>query len=252
MGQKCSCFDKEIEKKFEQMQMSGNTYEHNNTEYVIAKKQKIRNSSKIMNDDDINEKIQIIVKNISYWFLKKKFKEAQKKTLTEISENLFKELISSENVKKLMEINKQIKNSFETNGWKKYYNEFPLTFEDLPIKKNELNFIDLNIKLNQIIINNKLEDLFGNTQFKNLIYIMPQKNKDEKNMTKKNSDNDLMKNKNSSYIYTGNINKFGEKHGSGVLYYLDGSSMEIGTWFNNHLIGWCRKIFPSGIYIECN
>lgn len=275
MGQKCSCFEKDADRKLEK-----NMYDYPNKKdnYIndnknqnarVSNQYAFENSTlthdgmglmdyskngKYYNGKQKTEKLEIIIRNIASWYFKKKFIDIQKKPLQEISDNLYKEYMSSEKIIRLKDTNNKIKNKFDLNGWKLYYNDFPLTFNDLPIRGNEENFIDYNQDLNQIIKNNKFEDLFGNTQYKNSILIIPEKNQYEiKFKNKSNFDNfDLNKEKISSYIYEGHVNKLGQKHGQGVLYYINGSSMEIGTWYNNYLIGWSRKILPSGIYIDCN
>ena len=88
---------------------------------------------------------------------------------------------------------------------------------------------------------NHLEDYIGKTYFTKKIFI---KNEEDEINLKKTD-------RKKSYIYIGQINNYGEKHGKGILYYLDGSSMEEGNWHNDYLIGWCRIMLPNGVYFEC-
>jgi len=185
--------------------------------------------------------------------------------LQENSENLFEELIASEGIKNLNKISEKIKNNFEINGWKEYYEEFPLKFEDLPNSKFQENFNfnsfeKKDFNLNELINNNQYEDLLGETFHKKLIFLKPQKNEEIKfkqnsnynySNTKSNANSISNNCKNFSFIYIGQVNKFGEKHGKGILYHLDGSAMEEGIWYNDHLMGWIRKILSNGIYFEC-
>jgi hypothetical protein len=249
------------------------------------------------------KKINIIIKNIFYWFFRKKFNKKEKESLKIIAENTFNEFNLSENIVKLRKLSQNIKTIFdELNGWKDFYDNFPIKYKELPKSKyeksnnNNNNKSDLNnsnLINNSIYISEKEDDiksnnfinididndnnidllkdskLFKKTYFENRIFIK-QNLDDEKVTIRKrkvtfapeienanDNNNKINKfinynkiDKRKSYIYIGNVNKFGEKHGKGVLYYLDGISMEEGLWFNNHLFGWSRITYSNGIYFE--
>jgi hypothetical protein len=141
MGQKCSCFDKEVESKLEKNDFSisikKEKVNENDNEGQI-KKAKERNSyeksnlNEKLSNNNYNIKLRIIIKNISSWFFRKKFLENSKKSLEEHSEKLFEQLYSSESIRNLNKISEKIKINFDVNGWKEYYEEFPLKIEDLP------------------------------------------------------------------------------------------------------------------------
>ena len=255
MGQKCSCFDKEMDSKTEK-NMKDNTFSpvHRKESMSLESKLKRAKQGHQMNSEGTsigdaidmgvndkektyNEKIKIIINNISCWFYKKKFLEKQKTSLSENSENIFNQLFTSENIANLKEISGKIKNNFEINGWKKHYKEFPLKLQDFPESRFQGDFSYKNNFNDKIDINddsNYLEEIFRKSFKTNIIYLNPQNQYVEK----------------QSFIYKGQINKYGERHGEGVLYHVDGSSMEIGTWYNDHSIGWCRTVLPNGIYFE--
>lgn len=264
MGQKCSCFDKEQDTKTEK-----NIYDysltHRKDETNLDTKTKFKKVKEFQvnekydesmglgnyENDCTKEKINMIISNISFWFLRKKFKENQKENLKENSENLFKEYFESEEIKKLRKIEQKITNKFDVNGWKEFYEKFPLKFEDLPKSKYTNNDFSNNINnknsLDNLIYNNQYEEIFGNTKTKKLIYIKPE-NKEDIKFKEFSTNRD---HRNNSYIYIGQVNNFGERHGRGIVYYLDGSNMEEGTWYNNILVGFCRKTLPNGVYYEC-
>jgi hypothetical protein len=303
MGQKCSCFDKETETKLEKNDFSDSYKKENIMQEENFKNAKEANILKknytidfyIKNgkssSSDNHNKLEIIIRNISSWFFRKKFNQNIRKSLEIHSEKLFKELFASESIKNLNKIKEKIKNNYDYNGWKEFYEKFPLKFEDLPNSKfqnyYDYNFKNENFNLNQLINNNNLEDLLGITYQRKLIFINPVenninnnnnkeeirykqnfKNLNENNVTDKDKDKD--KDKKLSFIYIGNVNKFGERHGKGIMYQLEGSllssqiqsqtplslsisaiSMEEGIWYNNYLIGWVRKILSSGIFYDC-
>lgn len=274
MGQKCSCFDKEVEANLEKNSFSvSNTKENEKEEEIkAAKKSLIQKQTSIKSiqekpsNDDYIKSLKIITQNVCSWFFRKKFIENKKKSLENHSQKLFQEIYNSESIKNLNKISEKIKNNFDINGWKELYEEFPLKIEDLPHSEfqryhdNNNNYNhNNNFDLNKLIYDNNYEDLLGITYNRELIYLKPAENYNkydkEEIRFKQNKDKD------NSFIYTGQVNKFGEKHGEGILYTLEGSylsgsslfaiSMEQGIWYNNHLIGWVRKILSNGIYYEC-
>lgn len=274
MGQKCSCFDKEMDSKTEKNIYDMSKFNRKESEYmdndarkiVKAKNSHLINREDLINDENnmglnfydnefdrekISSKIQVIIRNISSWFHRKKFRENLRNSLVQNSEEIFNELFSSEAIKKLIDVNKKIEKSFDLEGWKEFYNTFPLKFEDLPLSRFSKKLESNNEKnLSNLIINNQYEEIFGETFAKKIILMKPQKSEEIK-FKQNSSNNKENKERDYSFIYKGQVNKFGEKHGRGILYYLDGSSMEEGFWFNDQLVGWCRKVLPNGIYIEC-
>jgi len=237
-----------------------------------------------MNTESKNTKIFKIIKNIKNWFYKKRFVENEKENMVEINRNIYNSYLNSENVKKLQKLDLQCKEKFDLNGWKKYYKEFPFDLLNLntTINKNEIardkngiiyekifgkTFIskkmflgknsikdmDIEPKHKNYYINinmNSNEDYHPNASYTNI------KNKNDniqfKGNTEENKENKENSEDRKNYIYVGDVNKFNQKHGKGYLYTLDGSCMQNGTWFEDNLIGWVRKIYTveNGIAFE--
>lgn len=223
------------------------------------------------------DKVNLIIKNISNWFYKKRFVENLKEELEKANEHLFSNLINSENVKNLEALAKQCKKPFRIDDWKNYYKEFPINL-------SSLYSADKNVDKASIQSGVNFDYVFGKTYKSKKIFLgknsdKQASNKDnirminkdnisnandtskdnliEANKDKYNNANDSqneISNKNNkkkikelkNYVYKGDVNKYNQKHGKGVLYYLDGSSKEEGTWYEDELIGWIRIIFSGG------
>jgi hypothetical protein len=257
------------ENNIEEMSMLPNTMNKKNENQNEDKEEnEIENNKGKKNfiDNSDKEKINLLIKNISIYISRKNFIEKEKNSLRIFSENMFNQLILCEGIEKLMNLRKNIKIIFEQNGWKDFYENCPILYKDLPkskfekyeIKnkeKNSNNYKNFeNINLYQTENNN----LFGKTYFEKKLFIRPENEKNNLNKKIKLDNSNLNTNidfidnfnKKRSYIYIGHVNKFGEKHGKGILYYLDGCSMEEGIYFNDRLIGWSRIIFGNGTFID--
>jgi len=230
-------------------------------------------------------KVDLIKRNMANWFYRKRFLEQVKDGLVEDNERLFNDLFNSENVRKLEALSAKSKKAFNLDDWKKFYSEFPInlsnicfsaqkgqklkgktgfnfdfdliygkTFQSRKIflgKKNVLSSFNIgeNCNDNRSNANNK--------QRNNNLVAVKDKSKNYKNDNINNNDSvdgvSNQKNKEGkNYLYIGSVNKNNQKHGKGVLYNLDGSSREEGTWFEDELIGWVRVIFSAadGLVLE--
>lgn len=229
------------------------------------------------------DKVNLIKRNMAIWFYRKRFFEQIKDELMETNENLFNNLMNSENVKKLEALSAKCKKPFNLDDWKNYHKEFPINLSNeyfaakngLKLKKSnsginfELifgktfkskkiflgkNFVNTNNSINKResendirIINNDVKSNANDNSSNNLIPIKDNNNNYVSGNKKKNKEN-------KNYVYVGEVNKYNQKHGKGVLYNLDGTSREEGTWFEDELIGWVRVIFSAGngLVIEGN
>ena len=158
----------------------------------------------------INKFKLLIQKNILNWYYKKLYDEKIKDQLISHHEEVFKKCFNLQEVKILVKLIDIIKNKFDNQGWKKFYDEIPQEFE------------------------------FGKIFQTKKIYI------EDNDRIKKDINDNIIK----SYVYLGEVNKFNQKNGRGQLYYLDGSCKEEGIWLNDSLNGWCRIIYSNGIIIE--
>lgn len=226
-------------------------------------------------------KINLIKRNMANWFYRKRFVEQIKDELVEANEILFKNLMESENVRKLEALCAKCQKPFSIDDWKNYYKEFPINISNVYFSGKKLNknngisfdlifgktynsrkiFLGKNYVQKapkpernsevQVINNDESDNISNannNSSNNNLIGI---KYKTNTNHPEKNDHNN--KNQNAkNYVYVGDVNRYNQKHGKGVLYYLDGSSREEGTWYEDELIGWVRVIFAAenGLVIE--
>jgi len=226
------------------------------------------------------DKVNIIIKNISNWFYRKKYVEKLKDSLLDYNEQKFKNLIGSENVKKLQNLSNNCKKPYKIDDWKILYpNGFPIDLSNIGVKSNKpediINYENIFGKTyksrkiyvaNNAIIEEKREinfknehksnnDIYSNANnhgTKNLIEINTDKNNKNANSNSNYHKKNIEKKDSKDYVYVGDINRYYQKHGKGILYYLDGSKLVEGTWLNDELIGWIRIIYPfeNGLVFE--
>jgi len=216
--------------------------------------------------------VNILIRNISNWFYKKKFVENIKEKLEEANENLFKNLIKSEIVQHLEALASKCIKPFSIYDWKNYYKEMPINLSNVSFAGKNPKNIDKQSGFN-------LEFIFGKTYKSRKIFMgknffkqasnsdINNKKDDTRSIANDNLNKDLLagkdnynapsaeeiNNKNAkkkqemrNYVYVGEVNNYNQKHGKGVLFYLDGTSREEGTWYEDELIGWIRVIFSVG------
>lgn len=226
------------------------------------------------------DKVNMIKRNMGNWFHRKRYVEQLKDGLVEANERLFQNLMSSENVRKLEALCAKCKKPFSLDDWKNYYKAFPINLSNVYFsgknanKNNGVNFdlifgktyrsrkiflgknsaantnkkqsdSDIKIVNSKYNSNSNNDDNRSNANDNSSNNLIALKEKQNLNNPEKNSKNDNDKGK-KNYVYIGDVNKYNQKHGKGVLYYLDGSSREEGTWFEDELIGWVRVVSSTG------
>lgn len=203
------------------------------------------------------EKIILITRNLRKWYYRHKFIKRIKPDLIFNDKLLFDKLLNSLQVQKLIDINSKCKKPYQPDDWQQFYSEYPINVQNLLKSKKDHNntkkvALDSSVfgnvyKTKKIFLGKNNENAYNDTEDNsnnpNQIIL---KGNSKENIYSNSKENQKLKN----YIYIGEVNKLNKKHGKGMLYYLDGSSREEGTWFEDSLIGWTRIIYSNGVVFE--